>query len=283
MKLHSIDTGLFKLDGGAMFGVVPQTIWRHTNPPDAQNRINMAMRCLLIESDDGRLILIDTGLGTKYDPKFARLYDLDDVTHNLDKSLAAAGFSKADVTDVVLTHLHFDHCGGTTVRNSSSGVAEVAFPNATLWLQRSHLEWALTPNPREKASFFADNLDPIRNWHKLNLLDGPATIAPGITLMVMNGHTEGQQLPLIDYKGTKLLYAADLFPSTGHLPLPYVMAYDTRPLLTLQERELLMPTLVKEQWVLFYEHDPVNVCGMVVQDEKGRYASGRTFQLAELG
>jgi glyoxylase-like metal-dependent hydrolase (beta-lactamase superfamily II) len=281
MQLHVVETGRFKLDGGAMFGVVPKTIWSKTNPSDAENRIDMAMRCLLI-ADGNRVILVDNGLGNKYDAKFAQLYDLDDRTTNLEASLKALGIGKADVTDLVLTHLHFDHCGGTTEIDPATGKARMAFPNADIWVQRSHLQWALNPNAREKASFFTDNIQPIANSPRLKLLDGPQAILPGVDLVVVNGHTDGMQLPLIRYKGKQILYAADLFPTAGHIPLPYVMAYDTRPLLTLQEREQLMPTIAKEQWVLFYEHDPVNECGTIAQDDKGRYKSAQTFKLSAL-
>lgn len=281
MQLHVVETGRFKLDGGAMFGVVPKTIWSKTNPSDNENRIDMAMRCLLI-TEGNRVMLVDNGLGTKYDAKFAQLYDLDDQTTNLEASLKQLGLAKNDITDLVLTHLHFDHCGGTTHINKATGKVEMAFPNADIWVQRSHLQWALKPNAREKASFFPDNVQPIAASPRLRQLDGPTTIMPGVELMVVNGHTDGMQLPLISYKGKKILYAADLFPTAGHIPLPYVMAYDTRPLLTLQEREELMPTIAKEQWVLFYEHDPINQCGTITQDDKGRYKSAEVFALAGL-
>ncbi|MEM7036637.1 MAG: MBL fold metallo-hydrolase, partial [Bacteroidota bacterium] len=239
MKLYPIDTGTFKLDGGAMFGVVPKALWTRTNPSDEKNRIDMAMRCLLIE-DGNRLILVDNGLGHKYNEKFAGIYAVDHSANTLDKSLEALGFHRGDITDVILTHLHFDHCGGSTEWHPVKERHTVVFENAHFWVQRSHLEWALNPNPREKASFFTENIQPIVQSGQLRLLDGESELFPGISLKVVNGHTEAQQLPLIDYKGRKILFAADLFPTFGHLPLPYVMGYDVRPLTTMEERAALL-------------------------------------------
>jgi glyoxylase-like metal-dependent hydrolase (beta-lactamase superfamily II) len=281
MKLHAIETGRFRLDGGAMFGVVPKPLWQKTNPADEKNRIDMAMRCLLIE-DENRLILVDNGLGNKYDDKFSGLYAVDHGHSTLDRSLEALGFSKDDVTDVILTHLHFDHCGGSTAWHPGKERFETVFDNAHFWVQKSHLNWALAPNAREKASFFSENIQPIVQSGQLRLLEGETELFPGISLKVVNGHTEAMQLPLVEYKGRKVLYAADLFPTYGHLPLPYVMGYDTRPLLTLDEREAILPWLVEENVVLFYEHDPVNECGVVLRNEKGGYHSGATFKLSDL-
>lgn len=281
MKLYSVETGRFKLDGGAMFGVVPKPIWQKTNPADSNNRIDMAMRCLLIE-DESRLILIDNGLGNKYNEKFKGLYDVDHDTFSLEKSLANLGFSREDITDVILTHLHFDHCGGSTEWNSMKEKHELVFADAIHWVQKKHVEWALNPNPREKASFYAENILPIVESGNLRMLDGDTELFPDINLQVFNGHTEGQQLPFITYKEHKILFAADLFPSFGHIPLPYVMGYDTRPLLTLSEREIWLPKIVEENIILFYEHDPYNECGTVIRNEKGAFQSGRTFKLTDL-
>ena len=281
MKLYAIETGRFRLDGGAMFGVVPKPIWQKTNPADERNRIDMAMRCLIIE-DAGRLILVDNGLGHKYDEKFSGLYGVDHAHSTLDRSLEALGFSKDEITDVILTHLHFDHCGGSTEWHPGKERYETVFDNAHFWLQKDHLAWALAPNAREKASFYDENIQPIVQSGQLRLLEGETELFPGISLKVVNGHTDSMQLPLIQYKGRQILYAADLFPTFGHLPLPYVMGYDTRPLLTLAEREEVLPWLVDEGIVLFYEHDPYHECGTVKRNEKGGFMSSDTFLLSDL-
>lgn len=281
MKLYPIETGRFKLDGGAMFGVVPKPIWQKTNPADSNNRIDMAMRCLLIE-DESRLILVDNGLGHKYNEKFKGLYDVDHEHSSLQKSLDALGFGTDDITDVILTHLHFDHCGGSTTWNQMKEKHELVFENAIHWVQKKHVEWALKPNAREKASFYAENILPIVESGNLRMLDGETELFPNIALKVVNGHTEAQQLPFIAYKGKQIFFVADLFPTYGHLPLPYVMGYDTRPLLTLEEREKILPQLVEEEIVLFYEHDPYNECGTVVRNEKGAYTHGISLKLSDL-
>jgi glyoxylase-like metal-dependent hydrolase (beta-lactamase superfamily II) len=280
MKLHSIETGRFRLDGGAMFGVVPKLLWNRTNPADENNRIHMAARCLLIESNN-KLILIDNGIGQKYDPKFASNYAIDQDT-TLELSLKKAGFSVDDITDMVLTHLHFDHCGGSTQWTEPGVKAVPVFKNAVYHVQRSHLEWAQNPNPREKASFLKDNIEPLVASGQLQQLDGESEIFPGISLKVVNGHTEAQQLPLISYKGHKILFAADLFPTTGHLPLPYVMGYDVRPLISLDERGHYLQQAVSEKWLLFYEHDPLNELSFVTQNEKGAYTAGELITLSDL-
>lgn len=281
MNLYSIETGRFGLDGGAMFGVVPKVLWERTNPAGDNNLIPMAMRCLLVEDGD-RLILIDNGLGHKYDEKFGRLYNIDHSDETLEKSLKAAGFGLDDVTDVVLTHLHFDHCGGSTTWDSVREKNILVFPDAVHWVQKSHLEWALNPNAREKASFFEANIQPLVESSNLRMLEGESELFPGFHIKVVNGHTEAQQLPLIEYKDKKILFAADLFPTFGHLPLPFVMGYDVRPLITLQERTEVLPWLVDEEIVLFYEHDPYNECGTVQVDERGKYKSKDTFPLSEV-
>jgi glyoxylase-like metal-dependent hydrolase (beta-lactamase superfamily II) len=280
MKLYSVETAKFKLDGGAMFGVVPKVLWNRTNPADANNRIDMAARCLLIE-DGKRLILIDNGIGNKYDSKFGSNFALD-ASVSLDASLHALGFAREDITDMVLTHLHFDHCGGSTVWADPGVTAKPAFPNATYYVQKSHLAWAQAPNAREKASFLKENIDPIVASGQLELWDGEVELAGYMKLKVINGHTEAQQLPLIQYKGHTILFAADLFPTAGHLPLPYVMGYDVRPLLTLEERKGFLEALSKEEMILFYEHDPVNEMGTVGINEKGAYFSAETFRLQDL-
>lgn len=281
MKLYPVETGKFRLDGGAMFGVVPKPIWEKTNPADEKNRIDMAMRCLLIE-DGKRLILVDNGLGHKYNTKFAGIYQVDH-TQNLESSLNALGFSMEDITDVFLTHLHFDHCGGSTKWISGKETAEPAFPNARFLVQKKQLNWANFPNDREKASYFRENIQPLQDCGRLELTDGSFFLTPEIEVLVFDGHTDGQQLPLISYKNKKIFFAADLFPTWGHIPLPYVMGYDTRPLLTLEERKVFMKKALNEEIILFYEHDPYNECGTIVQNEKGGFQSGEVFRLSNLG
>jgi len=281
MHLYAVETGRFALDGGAMFGVVPWTIWHKLIPPDSQNRIPMALRCLLIQTDN-RLLLVDNGIGHKYNAKFAAIYAIDHETYTLDKSLARLGFSRADITDVILTHLHFDHAGGSTVRDADGKVCP-AFPNARYYIQKSHWEWAHNPNPRERASFFSENYDPIAEAGLLVLLEGETELVPGVFIRVVNGHTEGQQLVEVHYKSYTILYAADLFPTSAHIPLPYVMAYDVRPLVTFEERQRYLPWIVQEQVVPFYEHDAAVECSTVRLTPEGRYERGETFPLSQLG
>ena len=265
MKLYAIETGHFKLDGGAMFGVVPKALWQKTNPADAQNRIEMAARSLLIE-DGNRLILIDTGMGNKQSDKFFGHYGLWG-DHSLDRSLKTHGFHRDDITDVFFTHLHFDHCGGAIVRNPK-GFYEPAFKNARFWSHKDHWKWATEPNVREKASFLPENILPIEESGQLNLLDNHHTPL-GFDVLLVDGHTEKQMLPLLKYKGKRILFAADLIPTAGHLPIPYVMGYDTRPLLSLQEKEKILGDAVKEDTLLFLEHDPHHMLISLIQTEKG--------------
>lgn len=279
MKLHTIDTGFFKLDGGAMFGVVPKTIWNKTNPADNNNLCTWAMRCLLVEDGD-RLILIDTGIGDKQDQKFLNHYYLHgDAT--LDSSLAALGFHRDDITDVFLTHLHFDHVGGAVVRNGERLLP--AFKNARYWSNPKHWDWATNPNDREKASFLKENILPIQESGQLQFIDAQEGInfAEGFDIRFVSGHTEAMMLPLINYKSKKILYMADLLPSVGHLPLPYVMAYDMFPLTTLKEKKLFLTEALEQDYILYFEHDPVNECCTLQQTEKGIRAKD-TFKLNEL-
>lgn len=267
-----------------MFGVVPKPIWQKTNPADDRNRIRLAMRCLLVQLDK-RLVLIDAGLGTKHDTRFRELYALDE-THSLLKSLSAAGVQPDDITDVLLTHLHFDHCGGATAYDSN-GLSRSVFRNATVHVARRHWDWAHNPNPREAASFYKENLAPLHADGRLNLLDVPAAGAvdflPGFRLRSFEGHTEAMLCPEIQYKGKTLLYAADLFPTHGHIPLPYVMGYDVRPLHTMAEREPILSWLAASpDHVLYYEHDPVHACSTVRRDERGKYVHGELFPLEAL-
>lgn len=271
MKLYSINTGYFKLDGGAMFGVVPKSIWQRSNPADANNLCNWAMRSLLIEDGD-RLMLIDCGIGNKQDDKFFSHFHLHG-NDSLDSSLAAHGFHRDDITDVFLTHLHFDHCGGAIAYNAKSGLLEPAFKNAHFWSTPKHWEWATKPNPREKASFLRENILPIEESGQLNWVsrqgDFMANVFPDIDLFFMDGHTESQMLPCIRYKGKTIVFMADLLPSTGHIPLAYVMGYDTRPLLTMGEKKNFLDRAIKEDYILFLEHDPINECCTLQMTEKG--------------
>lgn len=265
MRLYSIETGNFKLDGGAMFGVVPKPLWERTNPADENNRIDMAARSLLIE-DGERLILVDTGLGNKQSDKFFSHYALWGE-HSLARSLNKLGFHNDDITDVVFTHLHFDHCGGAIVRNKK-GFYEPAFKNARFWSHKDHWQWATTPNVREKASFLPENILPIEESGQLNLLDDSKTPL-GFDVLLMDGHTEKQMLPKIEYKGKTIVFSADLIPTAGHLPVPYVMGYDTRPLLSLKEKESFLAEAVEKDYFLFLEHDAHNEIISLKRTEKG--------------
>jgi len=279
MQLHTIDTGFFKLDGGAMFGVVPKSLWQRTNPADEANLCTWAMRCLLVEDGD-RLILIDNGIGTKQDAKFLGHYHLHGGS-DLEGSLRAKGFGPGDVTDVFLTHLHFDHCGGSVRWNADRTGFSMTFPNATYWSNERHWQWATVPNRREKASFLTENIMPIQESGHLKFIKDEGQWLPGIEVFFANGHTEAQMIPIISHKGRKVAFMADLLPSVGHFPLPYVMGYDTRPLLTLEEKERFLNRAVAEDMVLFFEHDPVNECSSVELTDKG-VRSGATFKLSEL-
>jgi glyoxylase-like metal-dependent hydrolase (beta-lactamase superfamily II) len=279
MKLHTIDTGFFKLDGGAMFGVVPKTIWNKSNPADENNLCTWAMRCLLIE-DEGRLILVDTGIGNKQDQKFFSHYYLHgDAT--LDSSLAKLGFHRNDITDVFLTHLHFDHVGGAVVRENEKLLP--AFKNATYWSNPRHWDWAVNPNEREKASFLKENILPIQESGQLKFVSAEDGVrfTDNITIRFVYGHTDAMMLPLINYKDKSILYMADLLPSTGHIPLPYVMAYDMFPLQTLTEKKVFLNEAVENNYVLFLEHDPINECCTLQQTEKG-IRLNETFKLSDL-
>jgi glyoxylase-like metal-dependent hydrolase (beta-lactamase superfamily II) len=279
MKLHTINTGNFKLDGGAMFGVVPKSIWNKLNPADQNNMCNWAMRCLLIESGN-RLILIDTGLGDKQNEKFFSFYFLSG-NDSLKKSIENAGFSMEQITDVFLTHLHFDHCGGAIVRDKSNDKFIPAFPNATYWSNQNHWNWAVHPNNREKASFLKENILPIEESGQLKFLNDGDFIIPELDFITVNGHTEAMMLPRIKYNDLTVLYMADLIPSIGHLPLPYIMGYDVRPLMTLTEKELILTEAVNKNYTLFFEHDPLIECCTLENTDRGIRAKS-TFTLNEI-
>jgi glyoxylase-like metal-dependent hydrolase (beta-lactamase superfamily II) len=293
MKLYSIDTGFFKLDGGAMFGVVPKAIWNKSNPADENNLCTWAMRLILIE-DENKLILIDTGIGDKQDAKFFSHYHLhgDDT---LDKSLAKHGFRRDDITDVFLTHLHFDHCGGSIIRKDDKLIP--AFQNATYWSNEDHWKWATAPNDREKASFLKENILPIAESGQLKFVGHlpmfddrpprsgiehrPSNIIKGLSFRLVNGHTNAMMLPQISYKEKTIVYTADLLPSVGHLPISYVMAYDMFPLTTLNEKKSFLKEAVENNYILFFEHDPVNECCMLELTDRGIRSRG-TFKLFEV-
>ena len=272
MKIYPIETGNFKLDGGAMFGVVPKTIWQRTNPADVNNLIDIAARSLLIEDGD-RLTLIDTGLGNKQSDKFFGYYHLWG-DYNLDTSLAAQGFHRNDITDVFMTHLHFDHCGGCIQWNKDHTGYESAFKNAKFWTNEAHWKWATEPNPREKASFLSENLLPMQESGQLNFL--PLSQLPyckkselGFGIHFVDGHTEKQMLPEITYKGKTIVFVADLIPTVGHIPLIYVIGYDTRPLITLKEKEAFLNYAAENEIYLYFEHDAHNQLCTVQHTEKG--------------
>ena len=267
MKIHPIETGNFKLDGGAMFGVVPKTIWQKTNPADSNNLIDMSMRCMLIE-DGKRLILIDTGLGSKQSDKFFGYYHLFG-NFSLESSLAKRGFHRDDITDVFLTHLHFDHCGGVIEWNSQKNLLQPAFKNAKFWSNDNHWKWASEPNPREKASFLKENINPIRESGQLNFITNNSLEQIGFNVLFMDGHTEKQMLPKLSYQGKTIVFMADLLPTIGHIPLPYVMGYDTRPLLTIKEKAIFLKEAADNNYYLFLEHDAYNEICTVQHTEKG--------------
>ena len=272
MKIYPIEAGNFKLDGGAMFGVVPKTIWHKTNPADENNLIDIATRCLLIE-DGNRLILIDTGMGNKQSEKFFGYYSLWG-SHSIDKSLAKYGFHRDDITDVFMTHLHFDHCGGSVIWNKDKTGYEVAFKNAKFWSNNDHWEWATNPNPREKASFLKENILPMQESGQLHFIKRPNSdfgISEdlGFGIYYMDGHTDKMMIPKIQFQDKTICFMADLLPTAGHLPLPYVMGYDTRPLLTLPEKEKFLREAAVNNYYLWLEHDAHNPIITVEETEKG--------------
>lgn len=283
MTIYPVNAGNFKLDGGAMFGVVPKSLWQRTNPADENNMCSWAMRCMLIEDGD-RLMLIDTGIGDKQSEKFFSYYYLhgDD---SLGKGFKELGFSFDDVTDVFLTHLHFDHCGGAIKRTKDGENFEPVFKNAVYWSNDLHWKWATEPNAREKASFLKENILPIEESGQLKFIkrtgDFTEKAFPFMDVLFADGHTDSQMIPHIAYKGKKLIFMADLLPSTGHIPLPYVMGYDTRPLLTLDEKGKFLQKAAEEDYILFLEHDSVNQCCTLKQTEKG-VRLDKTFQFNEL-
>ncbi|HSN49641.1 MAG TPA: MBL fold metallo-hydrolase [Bacteroidales bacterium] len=279
MKLIPINTGNLMLDGGAMFGVVPKVIWNKLYPADENNLCNWIMRCLLIVDGDKK-ILIDTGIGKKQNEKFFANYHLNGEA-NLDSSLAEAGYTTNDITDVILTHLHFDHCGDAIRWNEDKNGFVPSFKNAIYHTSRQQWEWAINPNNREKASFLKENILPIADSGKLHLIDGDMELFPGINVRLFHGHTDGQVIPFIRYNGKTIVYMADLLPSTAHIPLPYVMSYDTRPLITMEEKEAMLKEAAQNHYILFFEHDLYHECCTVTETEKG-IRQKETFKLSEI-
>jgi len=271
MNLYPINAGNFKLDGGAMFGVVPKSLWQKTNPPDSDNLIDLTARCMLIESGS-RLILVDAGMGDKQSEKFFSYYKPwgDD---SLVRSINNAGFSIDEITDVFLTHLHFDHCGGAVEWNDQKNGYRPTFKNATYWSTQDHWNWAVNPNDREKASFLKENILPIQESGQLKFVektgDYSKEIFNNFDVLFVDGHTESMMIPHIHYKNKTLVFMADLLPSVGHIPLPYVMGYDTRPLTTLKEKGIFLNQAMNEKYVLFLEHDAMNECCTLKETEKG--------------
>ncbi len=278
MKLHTINTGFFKLDGGAMFGVVPKSIWHKTNPADDNNMCNWAMRCLLIEDGD-KLILIDNGMGNKQDEKFFSYYYRNGA-ENLISSIHTAGFKEEDITDMFLTHLHFDHCGGGVTKDA--GKLELTFKNANYWSNEEHWKWATQPNPREKASFLKENITPMQESGHLKFITiEKLSPFPQFEIFYASGHTDKMMLPMIKYQGRTICFVADLIPSASHIPLPYVMGYDTRPLITMEEKERFLNEAADKNYILFLEHDPVHECCTVQRTERG-IKLDKTFSLTEI-
>jgi glyoxylase-like metal-dependent hydrolase (beta-lactamase superfamily II) len=283
MKIHPLNTGNFKLDGGAMFGVVPKSIWQKTNPADANNMCDWSMRSMLIE-DGNKLILIDAGIGDKQSEKFFSHYYMFG-NDSLNGNLKALGFSPNDITDVFLTHLHFDHCGGAIQWNKERTGFEPAFKNATYWSTENHWKWATEPNPREKASFLSENILPIQESGQLKFIDRTGDFTKNVfenfDVLFVDGHTESMMIPHITYQNKTVVFMADLLPSVGHIPLPFVMGYDTRPLITMSEKEKFLNNAVKNEFVLFLEHDSVNECCSLQMTEKG-VRLAETFRFNEL-
>jgi glyoxylase-like metal-dependent hydrolase (beta-lactamase superfamily II) len=289
MQLYSIEAGNFKLDGGAMFGVVPKSMWHKLNPADENNLCTWALRCLLIE-DGNRLILIDNGVGDKQDSKFFGHYHLSGET-NIDKALAVHGFHSSDITDVFLTHLHFDHCGGSIKRVGEK--LTPAFEKAVYWSNEQHWQWATVPNDREKASFLKENILPIKESGQLQMISLPSggldidgklgitKFTDNISIRFVNGHTDSMMLPQINYKGSKIVYMADLLPSVHHIPLPYVMAYDMFPLTTLKEKKSFLDEAIEENYLLYFEHDAFNECCSLLQTDRG-IRTNNCFKLSEI-
>lgn len=280
-ELYTIETGDIKLDGGAMFGVVPKTLWSRGIPADDKNRISMTMRCLLIKSNKTeKIYLIDNGVGTKFSEKMMGIYQIDFTNHELARSLEAQGFTFEDITDIIFTHLHFDHCGGSTYFNED-GELDFAFPNATYHINKRHWETATNPNAREQASFLKENIEPLKTSNKVNLVDDNFEYESGLSTLVVNGHTLGQQLPKIEANGKTIIFVADLLPTHVHLPLPWVMGYDMRPIETLNEKERFLKQAAAHNWYLFLQHD-LDEEMIQITEENNKYIVHKKLSLSDL-
>lgn len=275
-ELSIVNSGYFRLDGGAMFGIIPQTLWKNSNPPDEQNRIKLATRNLLLE-DGNRKILIDTGMGVKWESKAKYIYEIDQGEFSIEKSLAGLNLEPGDITDVILTHLHFDHTGGST--KPENGKLVPAFPNATYYVQQKNYEWAVNPSDRDKGSYIKDNFVPLKEEGVLKFINGEDIFDDGIEFLVVDGHTFSQQLVKISDTSNTLLYCCDLLPTASHIPVPYVMGYDLQPLVTVAEKKKILPKAVDENWKLFFEHDPEIVMATVSKTEKGFKVNEKFYSL----
>ncbi|MBP7274356.1 MAG: MBL fold metallo-hydrolase [Saprospiraceae bacterium] len=283
MKIYSIPAGFLKLDGGAMFGVVPKRMWEKLLPPDNNNLCTWAMRCMLVDLGE-RKILIDTGMGDKQDDKFKSIFEPTE-TDSLLKSLAQLSLDPIDITDVFLTHLHFDHCGGAVVNKLPDGSYEPTFPNATYWSNQQHWDWAMTPNPREQASFLKENFVPLQTSNQLKFIKEnvylDTFLYDNFSVRFVFGHTEAMMLPMINFQDKTIVFLADLIPSSFHIGLPYVMSYDMQPLFTLSEKERMLNEAVEQNYILFFEHDPLHECGTVKRNDKGRIVIDRLGKLSD--
>lgn len=280
MQLYSVHAGLFKLDGGAMFGVVPKKMWSKLVPPDENNLCTWAMRCMVVVGG-GRTVLIDCGMGNKQDEKFFSHYE-PHGPFSLEHSLHEHGITPDDITDVFLTHLHFDHCGGAVKRNQK-GKLIPAFANAKYWTNEPHYNWAMQPNAREKASFLKENIEPLQKHGVLHFLEENEDLYPGFSTIWTYGHTEAMMLPVLNVNGTKVVYMADLLPARAHIPLPYVMGYDIRPLVTIKEKEAFLKEAYDKQYHLFFEHDAeAETCRLVMTDKGIRAGEASTLEALQL-
>jgi glyoxylase-like metal-dependent hydrolase (beta-lactamase superfamily II) len=275
-KLTVINSGYFKLDGGAMFGIIPKALWERTNPPDSLNRISLITRNLLLQKK-GRNILIDTGLGNKWDKKSISIYDIEQGASSIQSELLKTGLMPEDITDIILTHLHFDHTGGST--KVENGKLVPAFPNARYYVQKKNLEWAMNPTEKDRGSYIRDNFMPLVEYGVLNMIDGDTKFDNNIEFIVVNGHTFGQQLIKISDAANTLLYCCDMIPTASHIPLPYIMGYDLQPLVTLAEKKKLLQKAADDNWMLFFEHDPYTTAATVTKTDKGYKAEKKINEL----